>query len=156
MYEGKKLYGPYIRKDGRQVVVLKTPGSVNDLQTVSYPKYLVEMHIGRYLEKDETVDHIDGDFNNNDLDNLRIVPRSEHARSHTIQKETHTKRCVICGKEFTTKENSRVVCGSPSCIGKCAHINGYNKGNNFIREDNTYQDNRYILQNIESVKNKKN
>ena len=38
MYENKKVYGPYTRKDGRQVVILKTPGSNKDHQTISYPK----------------------------------------------------------------------------------------------------------------------
>lgn len=152
MYDGKKVYGPYTRKDGRQVVVLKTPGNVYDLQTVSYPKYLVEMYLGRYLSEGETVDHIDGNFNNNNLDNLRVVSRKEHCRSHVNQKEYHTKYCVICGKEFITRENSRITCGSPKCVGKCAHLDGHNKGNHIKRDSNTYKDVRYLLQNIQSIK----
>ena len=42
MYDDKKVYGPYTRKDGRQIVILKTPGSIKDHQTISYPKYIVE------------------------------------------------------------------------------------------------------------------
>ena len=151
LYDGKKVYGPYTRKDGRQVVILKTPGSKKDHQTVSYPKYLVEMYIGRYLTDSETVDHIDGDFTNNSLDNLRIVERSEHCKSHNLHKESHIKQCVICGKEFTTTNNKRIICDSPSCAGKCAHIDGHNKGNHIKRDKNTYKDVRYIIKDIKSV-----
>ena len=38
--------------------------------TLSYPKYLIEVHLDRYLEKEETVDHIDGNFLNNVISNL--------------------------------------------------------------------------------------
>lgn len=151
MYDGMKVYGPYKRKDGRQVVILKTPGSKKDHRTVSYPKYLVEMYLGRYLLDNETVDHIDGDFNNNNLDNLRVVSREEHCRSHTKQKEVHTKQCVICGKSFITTNNSRIICGSPSCAGKCAHIDGHNRGNHVDREKNTYTSPRYLIQDIKSI-----
>jgi len=152
MYDGKKVYGPYTRKqDGRQIVILKTPGSVYDTQTVSYPKYLVETYLNRYLEPNETVDHIDGDFHNNSLNNLRVVSREEHCRSHAKQKEIHIKHCIVCGKEFSTNNNYRKTCGSKSCGGKSAHLNGYNKGNTSIRKSNTYKDNRGILKNIKSI-----
>ena len=152
MYENKKVYGPYTRKDGRQVVILKTPGSHNDHQTISYPKYLIECHLNRYLEDNETVDHIDGNFNNNDLSNLRVVDRAEHCRSHTSKRETITKICVICNKPFETTDVNRVTCGSKSCRGKCAHINGQNKGNSFTYDKpNTLIDMRNSIKHIKSV-----
>lgn len=146
-----KVYGPYKRKDGRLVVILKTPGSAEDHKTVSYPKYIVEMHIGRYLTKEETIDHIDGDFNNNALSNLRVVPRAAHCKSHVRTRRVVTKKCVICGKEFTTDNNHRKTCGSKSCMGKCAHVMGHNLGNNFEIEANQYNENRSIIDDISSV-----
>lgn len=152
MYEHKKVYGPYTRKDGRQVVILKTPGSHNDHQTISYPKYLVECHLKRYLKDNETVDHINGDFNNNDLSNLRVVDRAEHCRSHAKQKQLITKSCQICGKSFETVNSNRVTCGSKSCRGKCAHINGHNEGNSFTYNNkNILKDMRDTVEHIKSV-----
>ena len=133
MYEGKKVYGPYTRKDGRQIVILKTPGSNEDHQTVSYPKYIVECALGRYLDNHETVDHIDGNFLNNDLSNLRVVKRSDHARSHCKKKVSLTLICLVCGTTFNTTESNRLTCGSKTCVGKCAHILGHNTGNDFSR-----------------------
>lgn len=128
MYDNYKVYGPYTRKDGRQIVVLKEPG-VENRRTVSYPKYIVECKIGRYLSEDETVDHIDGDFLNNDYSNLRIIPRSEHCRSHVYRKVKQKRVCPVCGSSFVTADWWRKTCGSKVCVGKTAHILGYNKGN---------------------------
>ena len=154
MYEGKKVYGPYTRKDGRQIIILKTPGSVYDHQTISYPKYIVECALNRYLSKDETVDHINGDFTDNRLENLRVVARSIHCKSHITKRRYLKYTCNICGKEFYTTQTGRTTCGSKNCIGKCAHVLGYNKGNNFvsIHDAPEYDNLRNIVQDIPSVK----
>lgn len=130
LYPDMKVYGPYSRKDGRQVVILKTPKK-NNHRTVSYPKYLAEMSLGRYLDDDETIDHIDGDFTNNELGNLRVVKRSEHCRSHVPAKNLIKFNCPVCGKQVLTKNSRRVTCGNKRCVGFCTHVLGYNKGNDF-------------------------
>lgn len=154
VYEGFTIYGPYTRNDGRQHIVLtrhNTNGTIIERHTISYPKYIVEKHINRYLLPNETVDHIDCDFRNNELSNLRIVDRKVHCKSHTSSKPVIIKQCVICGKTFTTTDNTRIICGSKRCAGECTHINGHNKGNSFIRNENSYISNRSLVQEIVSV-----
>jgi hypothetical protein len=63
------VYGPYKREDGRQHVIVNG-------KTISYPKYLYEQHHKIKLHPDDTIDHEDGDFNNNAIDNLVIKSRS--------------------------------------------------------------------------------
>lgn len=151
MYDGMKVYGPYTRKDGRQIVVLKTPNK-HDNRTISYPKYLVEIKLGRYLKSDEQIDHIDGNFLNNDYSNLRIVNQSLHVRSHVSRKEEIVFRCPICGKQVKTKESSRVTCGNKRCVGPCAHILGHNKGNDFCHfRSSSYYNTRDRLSEISTV-----
>ena len=62
----------------------------------TYRKYLgrhehrvvAEKKLGRPLKKGEIVHHIDGDFRNNDPDNLLILPsQSEHCRIHGFGKK---------------------------------------------------------------------
>lgn len=46
-------------------------------------RLIVEEDIGRYLEPQEEIHHIDGDKHNNSLDNLILFPnRSEHIKFH--------------------------------------------------------------------------
>src|SRR5690606_5867052 len=96
-----KVYGPYLRKDGRKHVILYKDGKRS---TVSYPKFLMEQHLGRKLKPHETVDHIDRDFTNDDITNLRVVDRSQHAKDDAKRvKYTQVEEltCVWCGCVFT-------------------------------------------------------
>ena len=154
VYAGYQMYGPYYRPDGRQHVLLvhrDSNGSIDKRKCVSNPKYLVECHLDRYLNEEETVDHIDGNFSNNSLYNLRIISRRNHCRSHVNVRKEVTKICKICGKSFQTFDNSRITCGNKHCVGMCAHVNGYNKGHSFIREENILISNRSLVEEIQSV-----
>lgn len=128
MYENCKLYGPYTsKKDGRLRCVLVH--SNGHKQTISYPKYIVEKYLNRYLEKDETIDHIDGDFLNNDLSNLRVINRKQHAIEDAFRNNNITVSCKMCNKTFeikgstihsrnrTDRHQSGYFC-SKHCIGK--------------------------------------
>ncbi len=47
-----------------------------------FHRYLMEQKIGRKLNFNEVVHHIDGDKLNNNIDNLQIVSRGEHINLH--------------------------------------------------------------------------
>ena len=99
VYENCKFYGPNSsNKDGRLRCVLVLPNGVR--KTISYPKYLMEVHLDRYLEPNETVDHIDGNFLNNNLSNLQILDRKIHAYNDAIRNKDIIVKCTYCGKEF--------------------------------------------------------
>ena len=48
-----------------------------------YHRWIMEQELGRELRQDEVVHHIDGDKRNNDVSNLQVMTRSEHARLHS-------------------------------------------------------------------------
>ncbi len=126
----KKIYGPYLRKDGRQHLVIVEDGKKT---TISYPKWLMENHLGRKLEAWETIDHLDENPLNNAISNLEVVSRSENASRY---KKNHpaeylTLVCKHCGKEFTKRKKEEIYdravrkkdgpfC-SKSCVGKVHH-----------------------------------
>ena len=61
-----KVRGPYkSSKDNRLRCILVF--SDKTTKTISYPKYLMEIHLNRYLLENETVDHIDGNPLNNTI-----------------------------------------------------------------------------------------
>lgn len=102
-----KIYGPYKRKDGRLHICVEVNGRKT---SISYPKYLVEKHLGRKLLPNETVDHIDNNPLNNKLSNLRIFDRSEHASQDSKRLVEVKIKCIWCKKKMTlnsTQINNR-------------------------------------------------
>lgn len=120
----KKVYGPFKRKDNRQIVVV-----VNDdgsRRTISFPKFIMEQHFGRTLDPDlETVHHIDGDVNNNDISNLEIIDRKTHSAEDTRRVKPITFNCAWCNKEFTRsprliRDKAKKGKAGPFCSRHCA------------------------------------
>lgn len=64
-----------------------------------YHRYLMEQKLGRMLERDEVVHHINGNTLDNNIDNLMLMPLSEHARMHQLgrkaSEETKQKLSLI-------------------------------------------------------------
>ena len=83
-----KVRGPYQGKDNRFRIML----IYNDKSSkiMSYPKYIMERHLDRYLEKDEQVDHIDGNHKNNTLDNCILLCPNCHSLTDNYKfKKSH-------------------------------------------------------------------
>jgi hypothetical protein len=72
-----KIYGPYLRKDGRKHLIIIDDNGKR--KTISYSKYLLEQKLGRKLLPHETCDHIDGDHINDSLENLQVLSRGDNA-----------------------------------------------------------------------------
>lgn len=114
LYHGcDRVYGPYTSgADGRRRVVLTGKNSKNKT-TRLYAKVLLEAHIGRLLQDDETVDHIDGDPLNDAIENLQILSKVENSRKSALgskslvgykQSEEHRRSGAKNGKALFTDE----------------------------------------------------
>ncbi len=119
------IYGPYARKsDGRQIVIVIDRNGKR--RTVSYPKWLLETQLGRPLDTNlETVDHWDSNHENNDLSNLRIVPRDQHSADDTRRVKPVKFECAWCNKEFERsprliRDKARKNKAGPFCSRSCA------------------------------------
>lgn len=119
-----KVHGPYRRQDGRQIVIVIENNGKR--RTVSYPKWLMELQLGRKLDPDlETVDHIDSNFENNDINNLRVMPRDEHSTEDTRRVKPVKFTCAWCDKEFErsprlVRDKARKNKAGPFCSRACA------------------------------------
>lgn len=67
-----------------------------------YPRHRViaENEIGRLLEADEVVHHLDGDKTNDSPRNLEVLSRAEHSRQHGTGQRVFLC-CPECGDWFT-------------------------------------------------------
>jgi hypothetical protein len=133
MYENCKIYGPYVsKKDNRlRINIIDSNGKRS---TISYPKYLMEKHLNRHLTTDETVDHIDCNVQNNEISNLRILSRSEHAFIDAIRLKSQNFKCPMCNRSFSLDgkklhdaiSNSIKNKAGPFCSKSCAGKYGKN------------------------------
>ena len=124
------------RKDNRAMLVIKDGDKIT---SKSYPRVIMERHLGRKLSPNEDVHHIDGDVTNNDIDNLTIIPHGEHQRQHKTKYTDKMAICQVCGKEFlwtTTRQRTyyidkragrnRIISCSKKCscyFGKMVQLN---------------------------------
>lgn len=73
--------GRKVRKDG-YIMILAPEG--HPARHAAYPyvlehRLVMEQHLGRYLDPEEVVHHVDGDPSNNDIENLQLfASQSEH------------------------------------------------------------------------------
>lgn len=119
------VQGPYVaRKTGRKIIHLWMKDGRR--RPVSYPKFLVEVILGRELKlKQETVDHIDGNFRNNTWSNLRIIDHRQHVVEDAVRVRLVALSCVWCSS--TVKRRPSVIkadiirCKTvPFCSRSCA------------------------------------
>lgn len=130
--------GPYRNNCNRLVVVIQEKDTKKQ-HVKSYPRYLVEQQLGYPLDSKYDVHHIDGNPENNSLDNLKVVLHGEHQREHMIEKSpvyvSKIVVCPVCGKEFLwtaemqkcyhhnrTKHKTNLVMCSRSCAGKLGRL----------------------------------
>lgn len=105
MYEDYDIKEIVTRKDNRVTISLIHKKYKTRLYK-SYPKYLMECHLGRYLTEDEIVHHKDGNPLNNEIENLEVLSRVYHSTmDHLVNKEMVVK-CQMCGKEYVLKETA--------------------------------------------------
>lgn len=97
-------------------------------------RIIMENHIGRILDADEVVHHKNFDKNDNRIENLELMSRSEHTKLHQ-QEKGHLEfeiKCPVCGKIFNLdirnvksilKTNpNRTFCCSRSCSSKLQNM----------------------------------
>ena len=120
-------YTIYTNKDNRTRIYDKETKKV-----ISYPRFLMAEKLGRPLNPDEQVHHIDGNPLNNDFSNLEVLSSTEHARLHGTKYHDTIAICAYCGNEFLWTAKSQLYFNGnrnrghsksgPYCSKKCAGL----------------------------------
>jgi len=98
----------------------------NPRSTTSYARYLMSVHLGRFLESYEQVDHIDHDKTNDVLENLQILSISENNIKESLYKGRLMSEliCPECSMHFMKRKGhtqavdslkGKITCCSIKC-----------------------------------------
>lgn len=108
---------------GKYKIVYSDDGS-----ETTFHRNLMEKHLGKKLGDNEVVHHIDGDKNNNDINNLKVMSRKEHAQLHLMTAIKISLICPVCNITFqifnrTYRERmkinkNKIICCSRKCASK--------------------------------------
>lgn len=62
-------------------------------------RLVMENKIGRYLRPDEDVHHINGNRQDNRIDNLQLLSHGEHNRHHKLKNKSDWECCICESKD---------------------------------------------------------
>jgi hypothetical protein len=124
-WENYIIYKIYHKKQKRYYACLV---SKEHRKTTAYARYLMEVHLGRKLSKDETVDHINNNKTDDRIENFQILSVRENIRKSAKGETMVTLICPVCSKEFVQPrrqthiiKGGNYTCCSRSCAGKYQH-----------------------------------
>lgn len=128
-----RCYTNLNKKDGRYRCVLV----YNDghKENISFPKLIIEQHLGRKLLPNEQVHHIDENPMNNDISNLEILLLGEHQRLHNLERFMEfeeicgwcKQKFIITKKHYSNHRNNGIYFCSRTCSGKYGAFIGHHK-----------------------------
>lgn len=81
------------KNNGRNIVSLIDKNNIQT--TTSYSRYLMSVHLKRYLNDDEEVDHKDNDGSNDIIENLQILTKIENNKKRLISNKI-SKKYIEC------------------------------------------------------------
>jgi len=120
-----------VNGENRKTVILFN--NSKDRSSTSYARYLVSVSLGRYLKKEEHVDHKDDDKTNDELENLQILTLLENNRKEFKRRGRLLVKivCPCCMISFSRRKGNsplvkcnenRLFCCSRKCSSKMNNI----------------------------------
>jgi hypothetical protein len=91
-------------------------------------RQVMEILVGRPLERHEDVHHVDGNGLNNEPSNLQLLTHGGHTRV-TSQRYPLVRFCCWCGRPFTRtgRPQGTYACCSISCAVREQHARGLSR-----------------------------
>lgn len=122
-WKGYKFSKIWCKKEQRWSICLYSADKNKPRKTTSYSRYLMEVHLNRFLTAEETVDHINDIKTDDRIENLQILSLSENVKKSAKKSPITNLICENCKKGFeraTRKVKSKPK-SLPFCSKNCAY-----------------------------------
>lgn len=120
------------KTEGRWFVnLLPIEGRVaGNVKTMTFVRYIMQISLGRILNHNEQVDHINNDKSDDSVNNLQILTSSENSKKYRNYKNICSEQinltCPICNTQFSRRKtsvehllrNNKVL----TCSRKCGYV----------------------------------
>lgn len=90
-----------VNRENRKTLYLVEHGSTRVTSSTAYARYVLSVHLKRFLNEDEQVDHIDNDKTNDDVSNLQILSCADNLKKSAKGRTMINLICPHCQIEFT-------------------------------------------------------
>lgn len=124
-FDAFKVYKVYHKKQKRFYAQLKHKYT-SSRTTITYAKYVMSVSLGRILEKEEEVDHIDNNKLNDDISNLQILTKKQNLEKSKKEEAVVDCICEMCGTSFTRPKRLAHHTRNPNvrcfCSKTCFHL----------------------------------
>lgn len=114
-----------VNRENRQMIYLVPHGSTKVKNSTAYARYLMAVKLGRYLNKNEHIDHINNDKTDDRIENLQIVTQHQNHIKSSAGHLYLNLNCPTCGSLFAVSfKNSKYrISGMQHnfCCRKCLH-----------------------------------
>lgn len=124
-YYKNKFKAAYVvtNKEPRRVCILIANDGTK--HSMSYAKYLYTSYYCCDVDKENHVDHINGDKMDDRIENLQVISSTYNKIKDHKHKEMIIRICPVCGKEFVFEQRNLSTHPNPCCSRHCGGIKSH-------------------------------
>lgn len=125
-YQSKGYNRLYIANDkssNRLIATIRKPNG--EMHSMSYAKYLYTSHYNCDISEGVEVDHINGDKNDNRIENLQIISKNYNILKDHKHKTMVELECPVCHKKFLYEYRNLRTHKEPCCSRHCGGIKSH-------------------------------
>lgn len=95
------------------------------MTSMSYAKYLYTSYYKCDVDKENNVDHINGDKMDDRIENLQVISKRYNIQKDHRRREMVIMVCPVCNEEFLYPKRNLSTRPNPCCSRRCGGIKSH-------------------------------